>query len=404
LPHKGEIVNNAFQPTKTFSSIYGGKFIFAARLSPNADHWQTQGVMAQDMMTSGMLTVLGDMSVVCAASVSSPECFGLLRDAGFQLPSDIYRYCDLADYITLIKKICAGGPKIVTQHVHPTTEIPTECSWIAPSVLSFVNNKANLRELVPNEKIPDRDILLTKRLADTCQSLRLPAVIKAVTDESSGGGIDVRICRSITDVQKAVSYFAECRSVIVEEYLHIRRNLCLHYCVTQEGSIAYLGFAKQVIDEDGQYHGNWIDVKEECPIEAIELGTRIALTGFERGYFGVLGIDVAMLEDGTCKAFDLNFRGNGSTPAVLYAQSVYENYHKPVMRFRRFTGRGNYRDMLKIVYRALARGMFLPLGSCDPEAGSYRGERPRLIGLILGATRQNVFENERELVSMGLDI
>lgn len=397
-------MNPALQPSRTFSSIYGNAFIYMARTSPNATRWQPHGEMVLDIMTATMLTILGDMPIVCAASVSTPDALGLLRDAGMQITDEIHRYFDVADYMRMLQKLYADGPKMVMQHVHPLSEMPSERCWIAPSILSFVNNKANLERFVPCGNIPSRNILFAKQISCVDRSWSLPVVIKAVTDETNGGGVDVRICRDGNDIQRAAEYFTGCRCVVVEEYLDIRRNLCLHYCVTKDGVIDYLGFAEQVSDEQGIYQGNWIEVGDECPIEAVEVGKSIVRAAYECGYYGVLGMDMAVLEDGHFKVFDLNFRGNGSTPAVLHAQSVYQHYRKPVIRLRRLTGRGNYRDMLNAVYRAMARGILLPLGSCDPEAGPYIGEYPLLSGMILGETRQEVWENERELVSMRLDI
>jgi len=397
-------VNPALQTSRTFSSIYGKDFIFMARTSPNSTRWQPQGEMVLDIMTATMLTILGDMPIVCAASVSTPEALSLLRDAGMQITYEIHRYFDVADYMRILQKFSADGRKIVTQHVHPLSEIPHECCWIAPFVLSFVNNKANLGKLVPNENIPSRNILFAKQISCVNRSWRLPFVIKAATDETTGGGVDVCICRDGNDIQKASEYFKNCREVVIEEYLDIRRNLCLHYCVTEDGEIDYLGFTEQVSDEQGIYRGNWIEVGDECSLEAVDIGTSIVRFAYKQGYYGVLGIDMAVLEDGHCKVFDLNFRGNGSLPALLYSESVHRRYRKPVIRLRRLTGRGNYRDMLNAVYRAMAKGILLPLGSCNPEAGPYINQRPLVNGMILGETRQEVLENECELVSMGLNI
>ena len=397
-------MNPTLQPSKTFSSIYGKALVFVGRSSPNATRWLPPGEMTLDMLSAGMLTVLGDMSAVCAASASTPNALGLLRDAGFQLPREIHRYVDVADYMKMLQKICANRQKTVAQHVHPLSEIPPEYCWIAPSVLSFVNNKANLAKFVPGDNIPVREIVSVDQLACRNRTWNPPVVIKVATDESSGGGVDVRICRNSNAIQKAAAYFADCQHVVVEEYLDIQRNLCLNYCVAADGGIDYLGFAKQVSDEQGIYRGNWIEAGDKCPAGAVEVGTSIVRDAFENGYYGAVGIDMAVLEDDHCKVFDLNFRGNGSTPALLYAQSIHQHYRKPVIRLRRLTGRGDYRDMLNAVYRAMAKGILLPLGSCDPDAGPYVGERPVLTGMILGETRDDVLENERELVSIGLDI
>ena len=157
-------MNPALQPSRTFSSIYGNDFIFIARTSPNATRWLSQVEMVLDIMTATMLPILGDMPIVCAASVSTPDALGLLRDAGIQITCEIYRYFDMADYMRMLQKQYAEGPKMVMQHVHPPSEIHPERCWIAPSILSFVNNKANLGKLVPNENIPSRNILFAKQI------------------------------------------------------------------------------------------------------------------------------------------------------------------------------------------------------------------------------------------------
>lgn len=392
------------RPLSLVSSIYGRALVFVGRSSPNASRWLPRGDIVLDMLTSGMLTIIGNMPVVCAASVSTAHALNLLSDAGFQLPHKIHRYFDAADYIKLIKELCANGYNVVTQHVHPISEISRINCWIDPALLSFVNNKANLEKFVPDKNIPYRNILPAKQIFNADIIRRLPIVIKAVTDESTGGGIDVRICRSGDDIKKAAEYFEDCHDLVVEEYLDIQRNLCLHYCVSVDGSIDYLGFTEQVSDERGIYRGNWVEVDADCPAEVLKMCVLIVRTAYEYGYHGILGIDVAVLKDESFRVFDLNFRINGSAPALLYARSVYENYRKPVIRLRRLIGTGNYQEMLNAVYRAMAKGILLPLGSCDPEAGPYILERPLLTGIILGETRQEIWENEHELVSMGLDI
>jgi hypothetical protein len=397
-------MNKILEPAKTFSSIYGTDKIFIGRSSPNATRWLPEGELALDMLSGGMLTVLGGMPVVCAVSASTPPGLDLLRDAGFQLPSTIVHYNGTAEYLSVIRRICAEGATVVTQHVHPEKEVPRENLWIDPAALSFVNNKASLYDLVPACYRPDRDIVPVSQLAANERVRCGPVVIKAVTDESTGGGVDVRICRNEDDLPLAVEYFSDCSRVVVEEYLDISRNLCLNYDVTGGGEIDFLGFADQVSDDRGIYRGNWIESGMECPPTVAEVGRNIVRSAFDRGYWGFLGIDIALLANGECKVFDLNFRANGSTPAVLLAESVYRRFDRPVMRLRRFSGTDGYRQLLQAARQAMNEEIFLPLGSCDPSAGPYPNERPLMTGLILGQTRFDVLENERKLMSLGMEI
>ena len=386
----------------TLDSLYGANCIYLPSSSPNAGSWLPNEEIARDMRTAGLIG-LGEMPVVCAASVSAAENLGLLRDAGFDLPPEMHRYFSTADYLALLRKLGLAGRTMVVHYMHPIDEIPPENYWIAPEVLSFLNNKASLEKLVPVENLPDREVLPRQQLSSLDWRGRLPLVIKAVTNESTGGGIDVFICRTADDIGRAESYFARCQTVIVEKYISIMRNLCLHFALKPDAGIDYLGFAEQVIDEQGRYHGNWIDVESKCPAPAVDAALAVARTGAVYGYSGILGVDAAVLEDGSCKIFDLNFRINGSTLSVLHADAIRRNFGTPVMRRRGFMGRGQYFDLLNVVYRAMARGILLPLGSCNPEAGPYPEECPRLTALVLGMNRLEVMENERELKSMGLD-
>jgi hypothetical protein len=139
-----------------------------------------------------------------------------------------------------------------------------------------------------------------------------------------------------------------------------------------------------------------------APPLAIEIGTRVVAAGFALGYYGCVGIDMAVLEDDRIVVFDLNFRVNGSTAALLLAESVQRTSGRTVLRFRALRGSGTYRDLLSSVYTAMHKGVFLPLSSYDPEAGGYSRTRPRMTGLILGKTREEAEEHERELSAMGL--
>jgi hypothetical protein len=65
-------MNPSLRSSRAFSSIDGNDFIFMARTSPHAERWQPRGEMVRDLATAGLLTILDDIPVVCAASVSTP--------------------------------------------------------------------------------------------------------------------------------------------------------------------------------------------------------------------------------------------------------------------------------------------------------------------------------------------
>ena len=390
------------KPIQSLSQIYGSDVIYSPRASSNACTWLPHDEFILDSMTGGQIPVAGDMPILCAAGVSTPAGLQLLRDAGFDIPQAVFRYFTATDYLRKLKNLYKKSKRIALLHVHPVSELPSEACWVKPEMLSFINNKANFAILVSQRHLPARRMLMPSRLLIETLPHCFPLVAKAATDESSGGGVDVAICRTSRDLKRATVLFQSCRRVVIEEFLPIKRNLCLNYSATAEGMINYLGCAEQVSDAQGKYQGNWIDATTTAPLLAIEIGTRVVAAGFALGYYGCVGIDMAVREDGRIVIFDLNFRVNGSTAALLLAESVQRTSGRTVLRFRALQGSGTYRDLLNSAYAAIRKGIFLPLSSYDPGVGGYPRARPRMTGLILGNTREEVKEHERELSTMGL--
>jgi len=119
-----------------------------------------------------------------------------------------------------------------------------------------VNNKANLEKLVPQGNTPLRKkivISIDQNLPIEAPKWNPPVVIKAVTDETTGGGVDVRICHDGNDIQKPLIFHGLPLCGGRGNIWIFGGIMCLHYCVTAEGVIDYLGFAEQVSDETGIY-------------------------------------------------------------------------------------------------------------------------------------------------------
>lgn len=58
--------------------------------------------------------------------------------------------------------------------------------------------------------------------------------------------------------------------------------------------------------------------------------------------------------------------------------------------------------MLRVVRAAVGRGTLIPLSVYDPDACEMGG-RARVGGLLLGASRAEVLEEDRRLAAEGLD-
>jgi len=116
------------------------------------------------------------------------------------------------------------------------------------------------------------------------------------------------------------------------------------------------------------------------------MGAATARAAAARGYRGVAGFDVARTADGRLVLLDANFRFNGSTVALLLAESL----GAPVVRSAGWSFDGPFESLERLLRGE--RGHFVATGFWDPPRGA-----PSLTGLVHGASREEVAARLREL-------
>jgi hypothetical protein len=350
--------------------------------------WLQGGRPLRDFRTGDHMTVAGDVPVICNRGVTAPAGLDLLREAGFDLSRRL-EYRDPASYADLLAELSSDGEKAVFQHAHPAEEFPARSYWMDRDLLCFLNNKGNLETLVPEGYAPRREVLAPEGLHVAHPALRrLPVVVKAATDETSGGGRSVRICRTRREVEEAVRYLSVCRAVVVEEYLSMERSLCVQYVAPAADRIEYLGFAEQVTTPEGRFLGSWLEVGDEADAEVVEMGRMIMERAVAMGYRGIAGFDVAVRADGPPLFFDLNFRLNGSTAPVLLFDEAVRVLRAPVLRYRTWRGRGSFAELIETARGLMREGRLLPLSTYDPARAGVADEPPQLSGLAACESRR----------------
>ncbi|RLB68009.1 MAG: hypothetical protein DRH04_07250 [Deltaproteobacteria bacterium] len=391
-------------PALDLTRIFGEESVYCPCTSPNARRWLPSGQAVLNGLTGRQLVLAGSMPVLCSRGVSSGPALQLLRDAGLPVPSRIYKFSTNEEYLALLQRLLSAGRQIVVNHSHPINELPAGKCWVPPGLVNFLNNKANLGEIAPAAHVPERCLLTMKQLRRDLDKFEYPLVIKAAVNESSGGGGDVKICRSRLDVDKCLSAeFSGVEQLVKEEYLPEFLNLCLNYALTADGRVVCCGCAEQVSDNEGMYRGNWLDRNLKLPELVFTVGDFIAGQGAVLGYYGFLGIDIALLPDGRVMAFDLNFRANGSTTALLLEESIARFSGKSVMRVHSWRSRAGYRHILKTAYSLLQKGSFVPFWSYDPRADGLHDFEARLGGVLIGSAREEILELELEIAGLGLE-
>lgn len=386
---------------RLFHDIYGPGLAYSGFAPPGASRWLPNDKLMMLGISGNQIAVAGDMPMLCAAGTASESGLDLLREAGFDLPVHLLTFRHAEDYQAQLDVLIESGRRIVVQHVHPSEMLPAEACWIAPSLLSWLNDKGNLADLVAPAHVPKRIVLDPATPDWRLSDLAFPFLLKAATLESTGGGaLDICICRDRQDLEQAAEAFHDSERVVAEEWLQARRFLCLNYAVGVDAGTSYLGGAEIVNDPSGRYLGNWLGEDLAISTESEMLGRQIAEQGAGLGFRGCLCVDIAELPDGSLRAFDLNFRVCGSTVSLLASKAVRQATGARVARFRTWSRAGGFSDLMASARQAMRSGFFMPLGSFDPKPHGSSGT-PRISGLILGDDRAEVARRAAELESLG---
>ncbi|UZJ78025.1 ATP-grasp domain-containing protein [Fictibacillus sp. KU28468] len=397
-----QISKPAIVPRYTFSEIYGPDLIFNPRPSFAHNKWIPDCPVKLDLLTGSQFAVLGSMPVICNRSVTTKKATELYERAGLLLRFPVHEYSTEADYRNIFGRLEKEQKKMVVQHIHPEEEMSSENYWIDPRLVQYLNNKANLEELVPSGHAPKRKSTTAAELHDQLETFPFPCVVKAATNEANAAGFDVFICKNQEDIDRAANFFASCEGIVIEEYLEIEHNYCVQFACTADDRLIYLGSTIQNITEDGKYKGNWVDKESEPDDEVIKVGRRIMEEGCKRGYKGIAGFDIAVTADGRKIAFDLNYRVNGSTAALLMRDSVEEQLGKKVIKFVSWESKGGIEPLYDEVKRGIEDRYFIPLSIYNGSESPYEDAATLIQGLVLGDTREEADQKEYIFQRAGL--
>jgi len=396
-------MSRLLRPILTFDEVYGPGRTYAPRAHPQTCGWITRDPSLLDWLTGNQLCVMGSMPVVCSAGATSPRSWELLAECGIAKPTTMLRYKGEQAAFDLARSAVESS-RLVVQHAYPEGAIDPNSQWVKPQLLSYLNNKANLPHLVPAAHVPPRTVYARARAFDVRP--RLPVVFKAATDHSTGGGVAVAVCRTAQDVEKAAGQFESCSQVVVEDYLPIARNICMHFAVLPGGQSVYLGFADQDITEGGKYRGNWIELGARLPQATVDLALNVVRKGADLGYRGFVGIDIAILEGDEegrrAQVIDLNFRVNGSTAAILLAPAIRSTKGPGTLHLRTFVGHNGFDSMVAAGKSAAKAGSIIPLSAFDPEMAGHLCAAPRLVALVRAESRRDALDVEADLAGSGL--
>ncbi|MEH7346758.1 ATP-grasp domain-containing protein [Bacillus sp. JJ1532] len=388
------------KPILTLHDIFGDGYIFNGRGSYHNSQWLPNSI-SQDSSSGSMLTLAGETPILCHKDVVDPLCLDIHKDAGLQVARNIYTYDNENSYYNLLNQLQKLNQKMILNYAHLPCEIDKEKYWIKTELLTYLNNKRYLGELVPKQYVPDRIILpISKLTINDKISFEFPFVVKAVTDQPSGGGFDIVICKNIEDLKQATQIFKSCQSIIIEKFLSIKKNYCVQFVQTHKGKMIYLGSAEQIISDEGKYSGNWIDADDQPPDAVIQIGKEIMEKAVSLGYWGVAGFDIVITEDNRIFVIDLNFRQNGSTGALLFMEQIMTSLSVKVLKLRKWKTNLGFDKFKKSVKPMVSGKMLIPLCIYNPTI--QNPDNPiYLSSILVGNSKDEIKQIEGQMGKIG---
>ncbi len=376
-------------PARGRTSVFGPGAVLTARLPRSDTGANTADPHLCDAYTGPIMAIADQTPVICSAGVASPCGLDLLAAAGVPVSREIRTYRTGGEFRRLVGEVIDNGERLLCQHVHDEQEVPAEACLVTPALLRYLNNKANLPAIVGAEGAPRRSSISPAEVG------RLGVddswVLKVCSEDSSGGGYGVYVHRAGNAIAQP-SFVAPGAELIVEEYLELVENWCVHFCVEAIGTPRQLGATEQLISATGAYGGSRVG-GTVLPQAAADLCRAVAERARELGFIGYCGIDIGLTSSGEVKVFDLNFRINASTPALLVLNAMMAS-RGPAWegraRWQTFRRDGRLPDLVRRLEGVYPVGAVVPIASYDP-AFTANGPGPSLLSALL------VGDDERDL-------
>lgn len=351
------------KPKYTMREIYGD-VVFSARPAHEDNPWMPSVEKLNAL--SGRESLIADVPVLVHEATQTEKARKLFQLAGLHFPEQPYVYDSKKDYDDVLKKWSAERKQIVLQYIHDVDTVDRDAYWMDAELLNYLNSKAYLRDIVPDTYVPEREVVSSKQLAEALKRWELPFVLKPGDETPTAGGYGVQICHTNKQLEVAKALFTQegAENVIIEKYVEEIANYSCQYAYSPKIGLQYLGTSVQITDDEGIYAGNVM--VSDVPEAVIQAGLEIMQSGVDKGYIGVAGFDLLWTAEGEVRAIDLNFRLNGSTSMLMYADSLGH----PAAKF--FTYDSVSPEHNEAFYNVLAdyvaRGVLLPLSYYDGDA------------------------------------
>jgi len=371
------------------TSVFGPDAVLTARLPLSDTGANTADPHLCDAYTGPIMAIASETPVICSAGVASPCGLDLLGAAGVPVSREIRTYRTREEFRHLVGEVIDNGERLLCQHVHDEGEVPAEACLVAPSLLRYLNNKANLPTIVGLEGAPKRTSITAGDVA--ALGVDESWVLKVCSDDSSGGGYGVYVHQAGSAIAQPV-FVQPGADLIVEEYLDLVENWCVHFCVEAIGTPRLIGATEQLISDTGAYGGSRVG-GTVLPPAASELCQAVVERARSLGFIGYCGVDTGLTSSGEVKVFDLNFRINASTPPLLVLNALSASRGPSWAgrgRWQTYRHDGSLAELVKRLASVYSATDLVPIASYDP-AFTDNGAGPSLLSaLLIGDDEQDL--------------
>ena len=386
-------------PSYQLSELYPDNTGLGLRSSLDLVRWVTDDPLRLDSTTGHTITVMGDMPLICHKNVLTSVVIRAMESAGLRPPETSMLYETEAEAIAVAEKAMNAGVR--KAYVYPPShELHKHEGLLFPvSLYNWLNDKANLAEMVDAKHLPKYDLFPKDKLESLHDFLSSKTVfIKACHAGASGSGVDVRFCETAEDRKQAEQWLRTrldtLSAVRVEEAVNVSSCWCMNLAVI-ESEVIYLGAATQVFSAPAKQSGSRIDPDDLPSDAAIEVALDSARRAHELGFRGVAGFDIGVDASGHVYVFDLNFRLAACTPQILLHKAATERVGASISQSWSGAVKGGFSDAFERIEPLCREGVFVPIRIFDAEGLHH--ENSLVSGFVVGKSAEEIEMNLNRL-------
>jgi hypothetical protein len=375
--------------TNTLADVYGPGVVVSGRPQFEETHVSALYRDTQDVLSAPPIAVAGTVPVICSAGSTDPALLNIFAAQGMPVGTDLRTYRSEAEFNDCITNAVSNRELVAAEYPQPTYLLPNNSALNSAELVSFLNNKGKLQQIVSPEFCPTRQIGTYPELAPLLTE-NSSWVIKAATDRANGGGYDVYIHQAGMPIVEP-EFVPGTELLVFEEHLQLVTNWSVQQYIDPFGNAVLFGQTEQRIGPDGAFLGNRFGDITPLDPRFVKECRAIATRAANMGYRGFCAIDGALTEDGRIVIFDLNFRiSSPSCPLFFLQTSRPELLAEAAVETARWTSEQPLAEVLSQLDKHIEAGELLLLSGHDSRHTDSLPHRTIILVAVIGNDRHHV--------------